>query len=211
MCCLDNRHIRLFSIPGERQTSTVQVKKDPRVIRSRTQIIDAFVLLSGKKPFSSITVKDITTEARINRATFYNHFLDKYDLLEQVVSEALRSNLGCSSRPDIKEHLSTEDTLRELFSSLIRFEKTLDSYSDGSEESEMIDLVIHSHLIDILSSHLALHKPGIESSVHLKLARMLTHALLGMTKDYCESIQAEAPEDYIDPVLPALINGLDTL
>ena len=189
----------------------MQVKKDPRVIRSRTQIIDAFVLLSGKKPFSSITVKDITTEARINRATFYNHFLDKYDLLEQVVSEALRSNLGCSSRPDIKEHLSTEDTLRELFSSLIRFEKTLDSYSDGSEESEMIDLVIHSHLIDILSSHLALHKPGIESSVHLKLARMLTHALLGMTKDYCESIQAEAPEDYIDPVLPALINGLDTL
>lgn len=211
MCCLDNRHIRLFSIPVERQTSTVQVKKNSRVIRSRTQIIDAFVLLSGKKPFSSITVKDITTEARINRATFYNHFLDKYDLLEQVVSEALRSNLGCSSRPDIKEHLSTEDTLRELFISLIRFEKTLDSYSDGSEESEMIDLVIHSHLIDILSSHLALHKPEIESSVHLKLARMLTYALLGMTKDYCESSQAEAPEDYIDPVLPALIDGLDTL
>lgn len=189
----------------------MQVKKNSRVIRSRTQIIDAFVLLSGKKPFSSITVKDITTEARINRATFYNHFLDKYDLLEQVVSEALRSNLGCSSRPDIKEHLSTEDTLRELFISLIRFEKTLDSYSDGSEESEMIDLVIHSHLIDILSSHLALHKPEIESSVHLKLARMLTYALLGMTKDYCESSQAEAPEDYIDPVLPALIDGLDTL
>lgn len=189
----------------------MQVKKDPRVTRSRTQIIDAFVLLSGKKPFSSITVKDITTEARINRATFYNHFLDKYDLLEQVVSEALRSNLGCNSHPDIKEHLSTEDTLRELFSSLIRFERTLDSYSDGSEESEMIALVIHSHLIDILSSHLALHKPEIESSVHLKLARMLTHALLGMTKDYCESSQAEAPEDYIDPVLTALINGLDTL
>lgn len=211
MCCLDNRHIRLFNIPRERQTSTVQVKKDPRVTRSRTQIIDAFVLLSGKKPFSSITVKDITTEARINRATFYNHFLDKYDLLEQVVSEALRSNLGCNSHPDIKEHLSTEDTLRELFSSLIRFERTLDSYSDGSEESEMIALVIHSHLIDILSSHLALHKPEIESSVHLKLARMLTHALLGMTKDYCESSQAEATEDYIDPVLTALINGLDTL
>ena len=109
------------------------------------------------------------------------------------------------------KHLSTEDTLRELFISLIRFEKTLDSYSDGSEESEMIALVIHSHLIDILSSHLALHKPEIESSVHLKLARILTHALLGMTKDYCESSQAEAPEDYIDPVLTALINGLDTL
>lgn len=189
----------------------MQVKKDPRVTRSRTQIIDSFILLSGKKPFASITVKDITKEAQINRATFYNHFLDKYDLLEQVVSEALRSNLGCNSHPDIKEHLSTEDTLRELFISLIRFERTLDSYSDGSEESEMIALVIHSHLIDILSSHLALHKPEIESSVHLKLARMLTHALLGMTKDYCESLQVEAPEDYIDPVLPALINGLDTL
>lgn len=189
----------------------MQVKKDPRVTRSRIQIIDSFILLSGKKPFSSITVKDITKEAQINRATFYNHFLDKYDLLEQVVSEALRSNLGCSSHPDIRKRLSTKDTLRQLFLSLIRFEKTLDAYSDGSEESEMIDLVIHSHLIDILTSHLALHKPDVDAAIHLKLARMLTHALLGMTRDHSEASQVETPENYIDSVLPVLISGLDSL
>ena len=52
-----------------------------------------FIELSGKKEFKDITIKDITTEAMINRATFYYHFEDIYDLLEKVLSEVLLVNL----------------------------------------------------------------------------------------------------------------------
>ena len=56
--------------------------------------MESFIELSGKKDFKDITIKDITTEAMINRATFYYHFEDKYDLLEKVLSEVLLINLN---------------------------------------------------------------------------------------------------------------------
>ena len=70
-----------------------QTKTDPRVLRTRKLIMDSFMELSSKKEFKDITVKDITTEAMINRATFYYHFEDIYDLLDKVLSEVLLVNL----------------------------------------------------------------------------------------------------------------------
>ncbi len=56
---------------------------DPRVVRTRQLIIDAFVDLLGKKDFYSITVSDISKQATINRATFYAHFTDKFALIDR--------------------------------------------------------------------------------------------------------------------------------
>lgn len=70
-----------------------QIKTDLRVRRTRKSIMDAFISLSEKKEFKDITIKDITNEAMINRATFYYHFEDIYDLLEKVLSEVLLINL----------------------------------------------------------------------------------------------------------------------
>ena len=39
-----------------------------------------------KKPFEKITIKMITDEAGVIRPTFYNHFKDKYELLEWIFS-----------------------------------------------------------------------------------------------------------------------------
>ena len=61
--------------------------------RTRKLIMDALIKLSSKKEFKDITVKDITSEAMINRATFYYHFEDIYDLLEKALSEVLLINL----------------------------------------------------------------------------------------------------------------------
>lgn len=41
--------------------------------------------LAQKMPFEKITIKQITDGAGVIRVTFYNHFQDKYDLLEWIV------------------------------------------------------------------------------------------------------------------------------
>lgn len=41
--------------------------------------------LTTQKGFSKVTVRDITKYAGINRATFYRHYQDKFDLLDQYV------------------------------------------------------------------------------------------------------------------------------
>ncbi|HPF44857.1 MAG TPA: TetR/AcrR family transcriptional regulator [Syntrophomonadaceae bacterium] len=60
---------------------------DRRIIRTKQVIREALVGLIEEKGFDSLTVKDITERANINRGTFYLHYRDKFDLLEQTVSE----------------------------------------------------------------------------------------------------------------------------
>ena len=47
-------------------------------------LIQSLKKLVMKKPFEKITIRDITDEAGLIRPTFYNHFKDKYDLLETI-------------------------------------------------------------------------------------------------------------------------------
>ncbi|GAB0168452.1 TetR/AcrR family transcriptional regulator [Lysinibacillus sp. CTST325] len=62
-------------------------KTDRRIIRTKNEIKHAFFSLLSEKNFEAITVRDITERANINRGTFYLHYVDKYNLLEQYENE----------------------------------------------------------------------------------------------------------------------------
>ena len=58
---------------------------------------ESFINLLGKKDISEITIKEICENADINRATFYTHYSDQYDLLRKIEDEFLdniRNYLG---------------------------------------------------------------------------------------------------------------------
>ena len=58
---------------------------DPRIRRTRRLLQQALQKLLQKKEFEEISVQDITEEATLNRATFYDHYTDKFGLLECMV------------------------------------------------------------------------------------------------------------------------------
>lgn len=58
---------------------------DLRKLRTQREIQQALADLLLKKTFSKITVTDIVNKALINRNTFYLHYRDKYDLVEQIM------------------------------------------------------------------------------------------------------------------------------
>ena len=64
---------------------------DRRVVRTRQVITEAFLNLISEQPFAKVNIKDITELADVNRSTFYSHFQDKYDLLNQLVQEHLHA------------------------------------------------------------------------------------------------------------------------
>jgi len=66
-------------------------KEDPRVLRTRKLLQDAFIELMGDHGFESITVQDITNAAKVNHATFYRHYQDKYHLADAIFTDALDS------------------------------------------------------------------------------------------------------------------------
>ena len=54
-----------------------------------TLLAESFKELAKKHPIEKITIKEITDLAGVIRPTFYNHFQDKYELLEWIITTDL--------------------------------------------------------------------------------------------------------------------------
>lgn len=52
-------------------------------------LAESFKELVSKHPIEKITIKEITDKAGVIRPTFYNHFQDKYELLEWIIKTEL--------------------------------------------------------------------------------------------------------------------------
>ena len=61
--------------------------QDRRVKRTKTLLQTTLVELMLEKEVSQISVKELTQRADVNRSTFYLHYLDIYDMLEQMEDE----------------------------------------------------------------------------------------------------------------------------
>ena len=57
-------------------------KVDRRIQRTRQLLDDALIELILEKGYDKITVQNIVDQANAGRSTFYSHFLDKDDLME---------------------------------------------------------------------------------------------------------------------------------
>ena len=62
-------------------------KDDWRVQYTKMVLRDSLIRLLGEKDISRITIKEICEIADVNRATFYAHYTDQYDLLEKIENE----------------------------------------------------------------------------------------------------------------------------
>lgn len=66
------------------------MKTDARVRYTRRVIKESVLRLLEEKPVNRLTVKEVCDLAQINRATFYAHFADCFDVLAQIEDDLLR-------------------------------------------------------------------------------------------------------------------------
>ncbi|WP_236896513.1 TetR/AcrR family transcriptional regulator [Clostridium beijerinckii] len=126
---------------------------DKRITKSRKLIQDSFLSLANKSPFENITVKDISERANVNRATFYAHFKDKYDLLDSFISDEFMTIVSSRISPDAKLN---EKTLRDLIFIMCDYHKTVGtSYIILYKSANMlIDMRVQLKLQDIVQNML---------------------------------------------------------
>lgn len=68
--------------------------QDRRVKRTKMLLQNALVDLMLEKAVGKISVKELTQKADVNRSTFYLHYLDIYDMLEQMENEFVETIQG---------------------------------------------------------------------------------------------------------------------
>ncbi len=93
-------------------TNKKERKTDRRTLYTRMVIKDAFLKLKSSLAYNDITISKICTEAEISRGTFYLHYDNIRQVLDEVLDDALKSVHGpvgllesynsteeCSSQP----------------------------------------------------------------------------------------------------------------
>ncbi|MFB7139377.1 TetR/AcrR family transcriptional regulator [Gottfriedia sp. NPDC056225] len=85
-----------------------KIKVDPRIIRTRQLIKDAFIDLLQEMDLNKITVNRIAERATVNRVTFYLHYRDIQDMMENMALE-MGEKLGQIMR-DSTNYKSIEET-----------------------------------------------------------------------------------------------------
>ena len=65
------------------------MKTDARVRYTKKVIRDSLFEILNHKSINNVTVKEVCERAELNRATFYKHYRDCYDLINQLEEEQL--------------------------------------------------------------------------------------------------------------------------
>lgn len=107
---------------------------DLRVEKTRKGIINAFLQLRSHKPLEKITVKELSVLAEINKATFYLHYHDIYELSETLENEVVQSTLHAIEHP---ESIFRDNKLftKELSEAFIANEQLIRILFEGSRSS----------------------------------------------------------------------------
>ncbi|TRZ36779.1 TetR/AcrR family transcriptional regulator [Niallia circulans] len=184
---------------------TTTTKSDPRVLRTRQLILDAFTVLIQEKDFKDITVKDITEKATINRATFYAHFLDKYELLDLTLldgfRETLHQRLSCHA-------VFNENSLSSLFYVMCQYHQELSGQCAKNYESlgdhfqnKMIEAV-HDVIL-----HLLEHETNPKEE-HIAIATTLSWGIYGASYSWNKEGRKISAEELVETMVPIWVNGL---
>lgn len=103
----------------------------------------------GLKEFKKITVQEIANKSSLNRATFYLHYFDKDDLLEQMMQEAineLTDNLKINGAEFLYSPVQAHPILVRLFEHVMenaKFYKLMLVEEKFSFFTEAIEQIIH--------------------------------------------------------------------
>lgn len=187
----------------------MQAKKtDPRIVRTRTLLMDAFIKLSHKKDFKDITISDITNEATVNRVTFYSHFEDKYELMDAAISEVILTRIG--------EQLERYDTLNDetvinIFLLLtkfhVEFERELSSQCKRSLKSFCFafETKIKKELETLFYGLLQNQENRLDSEAMKIGAAVLSASIYGAVSDWKK--RSLSAEEYIQYAIPFIFQG----
>ncbi|MEF2098086.1 TetR/AcrR family transcriptional regulator [Bacillus sp. CFBP9009] len=75
---------------------------DRRVQKSQEAIKNAFIELMSEKSFDHITIQDISDRANVGRRTIYDHYMDKFDLLDKLIEEHINElRILCESASEL--------------------------------------------------------------------------------------------------------------
>lgn len=173
-------------------------KNDLRYMKTEKNIRKAFLDCTKEIGFHKTRVSDICQKASISRNTFYDHYLDKYDLIDKLLLE-FKTRCTQTYTEDIGKSLLSDDFLpavswyvnliwEDLPLSALLLECVPDEFSVLLEES-----VIYTPIVKLFAEYSIY---GKDFFIDLNVDYMF-HGMLGFTKTWLNHPEQMTREEAI--------------
>lgn len=157
---------------------------DLRIKKTQRTLSQALDSLLDEKNYEDITVSEICSRAEVRRATFYDHFSDKYDLLSFVIKRIIAEYSSRIVKP-IPDNLD-EDKRRQFYTTVIV--QTIEVVKEnivkirhamGSGSYQLLTEAWHDEVVDDIEQHLLSDfNAGMELSLSIPLLAEIYFGLL---------------------------------
>jgi AcrR family transcriptional regulator len=188
-------------------TAEAYERVDPRVVRTRELIVRAFNELVAEKGHTGLTVREIAGRATINRATFYAHFADQYELFDYVVSEAFKEELG---RRLLDPSGLCEENLRALVLAACDYLAGLNTACSRTDWHfrPLIEARVQAELYELLLRWIEA-SPAEDRSADVEItATVVSWAIFGAGLRWSRGGESGTVEEFADHALSAIAGGL---
>jgi len=181
---------------------------DLRVKKTRMTLQKAFMELMSERDFQSITVRDITERAMVNRATFYDHFVDKYALMYSGIREWFANTLQEKTGGIIEK---TPENLAALIELTCEFLAQLRHHClpKTGDALPMVQSQITTILTESLAKCSGDTTHGLQRDSAPLKATMAAWAIYGAALYWSQYAPAESIQKFVARVLPSIIENLD--
>jgi AcrR family transcriptional regulator len=180
---------------------------DPRVRRTRRMLQDALAQLLKEKDFDKISIGDIAEASTLNRATFYDHYPDKFALLQCLVASQFQELIA---KRNIRFD-GCEGALRNIAMGVCYYlAETNKPGSEGLRQaSTPMETAIVSVVRRLMLDGFAQHppKPGVPVEI---VSSTIAWAIYGAAKEWAQSPKrmsvpkiGETIEKIVKPMLTA--------
>jgi AcrR family transcriptional regulator len=177
--------------------------RDPRIRRTRQLLQGALRTLMQSKSFDEISVQDITDAATVNRATFYDHYNDKFALLDAMVGGAFHMLLH-------ERNVSYDGTCPSAASAIIR--ATCDYLTQMHQDvttchkQNAFEPLVDAAIISAIRRVIARGNPESDSSHPSEMiASAASWAIYGAAREWFYTPDNSSAEDVVPRILQLVL------
>lgn len=131
---------------------------DLRVYKTRKALCETFLELMNEKSFDDITINELCERAFVRRATFYKHFMDKYDFFSYFIRYYRAEYIGDIAK-NIEDSAPGSYCLY-CFECLLTFVNENRTLIDNVLKSNMLSVIIdifsdeiYAHMLELIQSN----------------------------------------------------------
>ncbi len=181
-------------------------KMDRRVRKTRMQLRIGLTQLMQQKPIKDITVRELAELVDINRCTFYLHYRDIFDMVEQVENEVFTEfDALLSAHPPREVNKNPLPMLLDLFTYLSQnaslYAAFLGKNGDIGFDNRLMGL-IRKHLLELW-----LTEWKLEEDRFAYFFSYIASGCIGLIREWFRSGMRETPEEMAQLTKSMIVYG----